>query len=127
MMGDLNQQLVLRAGRGAVRVLTMNRPASRNALNTDLIGALHTALVHADRATSVRAVVLTGADPTFCAGLDLKQAPRDQRTLTGDRTHLERSARRDLAHARCSHFFPISVSSATSVILIRGRPAAPPR
>ena len=76
-MGALNQQLVLREDRGAVRVLTMNRPESRNALNTDLISALHTALVQADRDVSVRAVVLTGADPAFCAGLDLKQAQRD--------------------------------------------------
>ena len=76
-MGALNQQLVLREDRGAVRVLTMNRPESRNALNTDLISALHTALVHADRDASVCAVVLTGADPAFCAGLDLKQAQRD--------------------------------------------------
>jgi enoyl-CoA hydratase len=76
-MGALNPQLVLREDRGAVRVLTMNRPESRNALNTDLISALHTALVHADRDASVRAVVLTGADPVFCAGLDLKQAQRD--------------------------------------------------
>jgi enoyl-CoA hydratase/carnithine racemase len=43
MMGALNQQLVLREDRGAVRVLTMNCPESRNALNTDLISALHTA------------------------------------------------------------------------------------
>ena len=70
-------QLVLLEDRGAVRVLTMNRPEARNALNTDLISALHTALVHADRDASVRAVVLTGADPAFCAGLDLKQAQRD--------------------------------------------------
>jgi enoyl-CoA hydratase len=76
-MGALNQQLVLCEDRGAVRVLTMNRPESRNALNTDLISSLHTALIRADRDTSVRALVLTGADPAFCAGLDLKQAQRD--------------------------------------------------
>jgi enoyl-CoA hydratase len=34
-------------------------------------------MIHADRDASVRAVVLTGADPTFCAGLDLKQVQRD--------------------------------------------------
>ena len=68
---------VLREDRDAVRVLTMNRPDARNALNTDLISALHTALTQADRDPSVRAVVLTGADPAFCAGLDLKQAHRD--------------------------------------------------
>jgi enoyl-CoA hydratase/carnithine racemase len=73
----VNQQLVLREDCGAVRVLTMNRPKARNALSTDLISALHTALTQADRDPSVRAVVLTGADPAFCAGLDLKQAQRD--------------------------------------------------
>jgi enoyl-CoA hydratase len=70
-------QLVLLEDRGAVRVLTMNRPEARNALNIDLISALHAALIDADRDASVRAVVLTGADPAFCAGLDLKQAQRD--------------------------------------------------
>jgi enoyl-CoA hydratase len=70
-------QLVLCEDRGAVRVLTMNRPEARNALNIDLISALYAALIDADRDASVRAVVLTGADPAFCAGLDLKQAQRD--------------------------------------------------
>jgi enoyl-CoA hydratase len=70
-------QLVLLEDRGAVRLLTMNRPEARNALNIDLISALHAALIDADRDASVRAVVLTGADPAFCAGLDLKQAQRD--------------------------------------------------
>ena len=77
MMGAVNQQLVLCEDRRAVRVLTMNRPESRNALNTDLISALHAALTRADGDASVRAVVLTGADPAFCAGLDLKQVQRD--------------------------------------------------
>jgi enoyl-CoA hydratase len=59
---------------GAVRVLTMNRPEARNALNTSLIEALHVALCEADADPSARAVVLTGAGPAFCAGVDLKQA-----------------------------------------------------
>lgn len=75
-MGALNQ-LVLLEDRGAVRVLTMNRPKWRNALSTGLISALYAALIDADRDASVRAVVLTGADPAFCAGLDLKQVQRD--------------------------------------------------
>jgi enoyl-CoA hydratase len=75
-MGAVNQ-LVLFEDRGAVRVLTMNRPEARNALSTGLISALYAALIDADRDMSVRAVVLTGADPAFCAGLDLKQAQRD--------------------------------------------------
>lgn len=67
---------VLRDDTGAVRVLTMNRPAARNALNRELIKALYAALCDADNDPSVRAVVLTGADPAFCAGVDLKEAQR---------------------------------------------------
>jgi enoyl-CoA hydratase len=59
---------------GAVRVLTMNRPEARNALNTKLIEQLYAALCDAEADPSVRAVVLTGTDPAFCAGVDLKEA-----------------------------------------------------
>ncbi len=67
---------VVTADHGAVRVLTMNRPHARNALNQDLIEALYAALVEADTDHTVRAVILTGADPAFCAGVDLKEAQR---------------------------------------------------
>jgi enoyl-CoA hydratase len=68
--------LVLSDDAGPVRVLTMNRPAARNALSPELIGTLYVALRDADDDPSVRAVVLTGADPAFCAGVDLKAAQR---------------------------------------------------
>ncbi|MET0703212.1 MAG: enoyl-CoA hydratase [Mycobacterium sp.] len=67
---------VITADHGAVRVLTMNRPLARNALNRDLIEALFAAMTDADADEGVRAVVLTGADPAFCAGVDLKEAQR---------------------------------------------------
>ena len=69
--------LVLVADQGPVRVLTLNRPAARNALSRDLIRAPYSALTEADADESVHAVVLTGADPAFCAGVDLKEAQRD--------------------------------------------------
>lgn len=69
--------LVLISDHGAVRVLTLNRPEARNALSRDLIRATYTALTAADADADVRAVVLTGADPAFCAGVDLKEAQRD--------------------------------------------------
>ena len=69
--------LVLAADHGAVRLLTLNRPEARNALSRDLVRATYTALTEADADESVRAVVLTGADPAFCAGVDLKEAQRD--------------------------------------------------
>lgn len=62
---------------GSVRVLTLNRPEARNALSRDLIRTLYAALKKSDADESVRAVVLTGTDPAFCAGLDLKEAARD--------------------------------------------------
>ncbi|MGU3499339.1 enoyl-CoA hydratase [Mycobacterium sp. C31M] len=68
---------LLAADHGAVRLLTLNRPASRNALSHELIRAFYTALKSADADDSVRAVVITGTDPAFCAGVDLKEAARD--------------------------------------------------
>lgn len=66
--------ILLTEDHGGVRLLTMNRPEARNALSTDLFEALHAALGEADADDAVRAVVLTGTDPAFCAGVDLKQA-----------------------------------------------------
>jgi len=57
--------------RGAVRILTLNRPEKRNALNTELTRALLEALRATDSDESVGCVVLTGAGPGFCAGADL--------------------------------------------------------
>jgi enoyl-CoA hydratase/carnithine racemase len=59
--------------RGAVRILTLNRPEKRNALNTELTRALLEALRAADADDSVGALVLTGAGPGFCAGADLSE------------------------------------------------------
>jgi enoyl-CoA hydratase/carnithine racemase len=57
--------------RGGVRLLTMNRPDKRNALNSELTQGLLDALRAADAADSVGALVLTGAGQGFCAGADL--------------------------------------------------------
>ncbi len=54
--------------------MTLNRPSSRNALGRELIEELYGALDDADGDETVRAIVLTGTDPAFCAGVDLKQA-----------------------------------------------------
>ncbi|ANE81656.1 enoyl-CoA hydratase [Mycobacterium adipatum] len=69
--------VVLCTNHGAVRMLTLNRPQARNALSHEVIRALYAALKAADADEQVRAVVLTGTDPAFCAGVDLKEAARD--------------------------------------------------
>lgn len=56
---------------GAVRILTMNRPDKRNALNLALSEALLAALEGADKDERVHSIVLTGTAPAFCAGADL--------------------------------------------------------
>jgi enoyl-CoA hydratase/carnithine racemase len=68
-----SQPVLLRADADGVAHLTLNRPQARNALSDALLDALSAALdaLAADRA--VRAVVLSGAGPAFCAGHDLKE------------------------------------------------------
>lgn len=56
-----------------VRTLTLNRPQSRNALSVALRTQLFAALRSAETDDGVDVVILTGADPVFCAGLDLKE------------------------------------------------------
>jgi enoyl-CoA hydratase/carnithine racemase len=64
---------LLTTDHGAVRVLTMNRPDKRNALNNDLTHALLSALKESDRDPAVKAIVLAGAGQSFCAGADVKE------------------------------------------------------
>src|SRR5450631_4212347 len=59
--------------RGAVRILTLNRPEKRNALDSALTQALLNEIRAADADDSVGALVLTGAGPGFCAGADLSE------------------------------------------------------
>ena len=77
-------ELLLVENRGAVRVLTMNRPEKRNALDTVLTRALLDALRAADADDSVNCVVLTGAGQGFCAGADMAEF----KDLVPDKQHL---------------------------------------
>jgi enoyl-CoA hydratase len=57
---------------GVITVI-LNRPEARNALDSEMLIALPAALRAADADQRALAIVLTGADPAFCAGLDLKE------------------------------------------------------
>jgi enoyl-CoA hydratase/carnithine racemase len=59
--------------KGHVAVVTLNRPEVRNALNARAYADVETAFRHIQSDGEVRAVVLTGADPAFCSGEDVKQ------------------------------------------------------
>lgn len=56
-----------------VRTITLNRPDSRNALSSALRKQFFAALRDAEADDAVDVIIFTGADPVFCAGLDLKE------------------------------------------------------
>jgi len=60
-----------------IATVTLNRPRSRNAMSTELIAALTRLVGDADARSDVDVLILTGTDPAFCAGLDLKELGRD--------------------------------------------------
>ncbi|HEV7722448.1 MAG TPA: enoyl-CoA hydratase [Iamia sp.] len=67
----------------AVATVTLNRPEARNALSRELLRELPRVLAEADADPEVAAVVLTGADPVFCAGLDLREVGSGSLDLKG--------------------------------------------
>src|SRR4051794_19128814 len=65
----MGEALVLTERHGDVVLLTLNRPKARNAMNVELAGATCEAI---ESSQDAACIVLTGADPAFCAGLDLR-------------------------------------------------------
>jgi methylglutaconyl-CoA hydratase len=70
----MSAPLLLREDLGSIVVLTLNRPEKRNALSRALVAELSDTLDRLAAQPGVRVVVLLGAGPTFCAGMDLKEA-----------------------------------------------------
>ena len=65
--------LVLLDVREGVALMTLNRPEARNALSPELVARLQATCVECDERDDVAVMVLTGADPAFCGGIDLKR------------------------------------------------------
>jgi enoyl-CoA hydratase len=66
------QPHLLTEQRGAVLIVTMNRPEKRNALSGPMLAGMREAWDRVDGDPGIRACVLTGAGGAFCAGADLK-------------------------------------------------------
>ncbi|HVB42855.1 MAG TPA: enoyl-CoA hydratase [Streptosporangiaceae bacterium] len=66
-----------------VAIVTLNRPERRNAISGRLLVHLRAVLADVDARFDVRAIVLTGTDPAFCAGLDLDELARAGGLLQG--------------------------------------------
>ncbi len=61
--------------KNAAAWITLNRPANRNALSAVLVSELYDHLLTANQDPAARSIVITGTDPAFCAGADLKSPP----------------------------------------------------
>ena len=86
-----SEDCVLAADHGAIRVLTLNRPATRNAIDLGLRVVLAEALEAAMADEAVRVVVLTGAGGTFCSGGDISTMRRQP--ADGNRARLQAAQR----------------------------------
>jgi enoyl-CoA hydratase len=56
-----------------IATITLNRPEARNALSSEVLRLLPQRMREADADPAVDVIILTGSDPAFCAGLDLKE------------------------------------------------------
>jgi len=68
----MSEEILTLESRTGVAWITLNRPKAGNALNIELAEALEAAARRCDEDASIRAVVLTGTGPMFCAGGDLR-------------------------------------------------------
>lgn len=73
---------IQRHDEGVIATLTIDRPQRRNALGENTVRSLRRALDDIDADASIRATIITGSAPGFCAGSDLKElATMDMRGM----------------------------------------------
>src|SRR2546427_11238915 len=61
-----------------IATVTLNRPAQRNAMNAALLPGLRLCFERLDERSDVRVVVVRGAGPAFCSGMDLKEMEKQR-------------------------------------------------
>ena len=80
-----DDDFIVDRARGAIWLLTLNRPAARNALTTSLLARLAATLAAAEADEAVRAVVLTGGPDCFAVGADIGElVDKDEAAATAD-------------------------------------------
>ncbi len=67
-----------------IATITLNRPEARNAMSRRMRNDIHTALRACDANQEVDAIILTGADPVFTGGVDLREVAADGSPEPGD-------------------------------------------
>ena len=79
-----------------IGTITLNRPEARNALSSELLRQLRAAMAELDAHVDVDVLILTGSDPAFSAGLDLKELGGRRDEISG---RLERVMNRHLVQS----------------------------
>lgn len=69
----MSETILLREDRGAIAILTLNRPEALNALSDAMLAALKAALTDLAQDRAIKVVILRAAGRAFCAGHDLKE------------------------------------------------------
>ncbi|MCV2348986.1 enoyl-CoA hydratase-related protein [Paucibacter sp. Y2R2-4] len=87
---------------GAVRTLTLNRPAALNAFTAGLLSQMRAALNEAAEDTTVRCLVVTGAGRAFCAGQDLSDPLVNPQLQPGE-------APKDIGHLLDGYYIPLAL------------------
>jgi enoyl-CoA hydratase len=80
----VSEDVVLVETSDRIATVTLNRPAARNALNRAVRRALPEAISACEADDGVDVVILTGADPAFCAGVDLKEFGSGETAAAGE-------------------------------------------
>ncbi len=101
----MNDHLIERVT-GGVAVLTLNRPERMNALSRPLLADLLEALQRLAADEAVGVVVLTGAEPAFCAGGDVKAMAEDKEFHAGPMEQRAQTLRGLMECSRWLHEMP---------------------
>ena len=79
----MSSDVILYEVRDRIATITLNRPDKRNALSSEVLATLPIYMQNADNDDAVDVIILTGTDPAFCAGLDLKELGDTAGNLSG--------------------------------------------
>ena len=110
------ESVILTEARGAVLVITINRPDARNSMNKAAAEAMGGALDRLDDDSNLSVGVITGAGKGFSAGMDLKGFAGGEFPVAGDRGFAgiaQRSARKPLIAANA----PLALAASKAVLV----------
>ena len=77
----VNQIPLIVDRRGTVLNLTLNNPSKKNALNSEMMGAMIAAIIEAEKYKELRVIVIKGEGSAFCSGADVNSWEPEQLQL----------------------------------------------